>query len=225
MVENLGKANARRRDYLKYREKHRGKLARVRSADAVPDEAIGGIEERLGPAKSSADGLSVFEQSATFSIAPASSMNDTKATTFIAPSLATVDLEDWNITDTRSEDGRSETSYATSTGETGSNALSVPPPPVALDAESPFECPYCYMIQCPSSWSEWKYDSHSLQVLLQLQLRYHLQEARLLRSSSLHLHSSNLYNLSLHHTSILVRPRVGISPQALVMLYLSRSIW
>lgn len=55
--------------------------------------------------------------------------------------------------DSRSETGFSQTSYASSTTESGN--LRVPAPPPGFD-KGPFQCPYCFCIGETANRASWK---------------------------------------------------------------------
>lgn len=55
--------------------------------------------------------------------------------------------------DSRSEAGVSQTSYASSSTE--SRSLRVPPPPPGFD-ETPFQCPYCFVLVETENRASWK---------------------------------------------------------------------
>ena len=135
LVERLGKAITRRRQYLKYREDHHGKLSR--DWDDTPKD--GEAQEDDKPEKTI--------------------MASTKATTFIetkqvmgkgGPEIAGSFV--------------SQTSYEpTVASEATEGRLTVPPPPkmafegVPFEYGEPFQCPYCYTEQIVNNKSAWKY--------------------------------------------------------------------
>ena len=147
LVEKLGKAITRRRDYLRYRERHHEKLAG--SLERQPLEAKKhtlkvfftelGIDPRGGPkvadvASSSAD---------------RSRLASTLATTYIADSH--------NQLETASHSALSEISDITSVvDDHNPEARPIPDPPKDSAGAKPFECPYCYTIQVIRKPSHWK---------------------------------------------------------------------
>ncbi|CAG8956660.1 hypothetical protein HYFRA_00012204 [Hymenoscyphus fraxineus] len=135
LVERLGKAITRRRQYLKYREDHHGKLSKDR--EEVPKEVPISVD-------SSTDPIIV---------------DPTKATSFIETRIIT---ERPPEDDTGSLD--SLTSYdATSIGDEDTHAnLTVPQHPtmafegVPFKFGEPFQCPYCYTEQVVKDRAAWK---------------------------------------------------------------------
>src|SRR2546429_7537159 len=117
LIERLGKANTRRRQHLKYRERHREKLAKEpKPGKDGEDPQKGSIQKgasgqddrgnrrRKGP--NDADG-----QSRVLGMLHPSTFAPTTASTYV--------LNDLDKTDERSSAGESETSYATSVNEDG----------------------------------------------------------------------------------------------------------
>lgn len=145
LMEHLGKANARRRQWLLYRKRHREKLAgQVNSRDdeLVKEETRSSTTKLVSPAH--AQDL-IDHQSVSFpTLGRQDSMtvlSSTVASSFHGLSVETQGIED------HSDAGFSETSYTASQfGGDEQNILQVPrPPPESVD-QSPFECPYCYEI-------------------------------------------------------------------------------
>ena len=162
LVERLGKANTRRRQYLKYRERHHEKLSAPRRDSVVsiqpvaqhfnaPDietQALFGAQvEQKHPERGPSLGVSVGREASTV------------ASTFVAlNALAMVQTD----VDIYSEIG-TVSSYESSTIEIEKPRL--PPPPQTSEGGRDFECPYCYTI-CRLAGrgererkSEWKYVS------------------------------------------------------------------
>jgi hypothetical protein len=144
LIERLGMANARRRDFLRYRKKHRERLGRE-----VEDQPS--IHKQDEPRKQVEQQDNTARSQMTRSQQTGSSLGQTKASTYVGSSEKIEDSE------TLSDTGRSETSYATSVDEDDVNILCIPPPPKPFDGRLPFECPYCYTIQSPRSKNAWKY--------------------------------------------------------------------
>jgi hypothetical protein len=143
LAERLGKANTQRRDYFRYRRKHKERLARE-----AEEEHERRLNEQTGPAEKqdSQDIKSTLRRRQA-----ESSLGSTTASTYLPPSTSIKELEE------SSDTGQSETSYATSVEEDNFKALRVPPPPAEFNDRLPFECPYCYTIQSPTSRQAWKY--------------------------------------------------------------------
>lgn len=147
LLDRLGKANSRRRQLLIYHQKHHHKITRyidlpvdvnmgphsdVGKLEHIEKQDFTGVDENQGLQNrllNLGDGTI------------ATTMNtQTTVSTFV--------LGPGRELDTNSDDGRSQTSYATSSGDDTRSTLRVPPPPEAasaLDGE-PFQCPYCYTI-------------------------------------------------------------------------------
>lgn len=148
LIDRLGKANSRRRQLLKYHEKHHKKLAqyidlpptrpwdtpevsRPNNNEATNggrgflDENYQALQDRPDPRKGPATIATTINTQTTIS-------------TYVGPS---------NIIAVLSDDGQSQTSYATSVTVDTASKLRVPPPKhdSAFDGK-PFECPYCFSI-------------------------------------------------------------------------------
>ena len=126
LVNRLGKAISRRRQYLKYRDEHHKKLAQ-------------GIEDVI-----------VSTKTAPTEINPESTVASSIPLDIKAPTTY-IDLDE----DVYSEDGLSQTSYATSANESTDNG----PPPIPKEAQDgkPFECPLCFMIISIRNSHSWKH--------------------------------------------------------------------
>jgi hypothetical protein len=147
LLERLGKAITRRRQYLKYREEHHTKLARDWDKEAP--------EEVVAPAFDEAPLPTVIEEEKlerTIAL--------TKATTYVESKTLVekdgVDLDQGSF--------GSQTSYEPTVIGEAVNKLSVPPPPimafesVPFEFGEPFQCLYCYMEQTVKNKTAWKYD-------------------------------------------------------------------
>lgn len=143
LAERLGKANAQRREYFRYRRIHKEKLAK---------EYERRMNEQAASSWKQEDQEARKDNGAPRSIRPESSLGSTKASTYVPPST-NIDIEK---VEEVSDTGQSEISYATSTDEENFKVLRVPPPPAEFDEGLPFECPYCYTIQSPSNRQAWK---------------------------------------------------------------------
>ena len=149
LVSRLGKANARRRQYLSYRERHRQKLsqeARTPLGDVESGKEAKEEGEATLPIRSTSmmeDGPSNLGGTTTSIV-----LTQTTATTYVAATVQDIDQS--------SDPGRSETSYATNQTENDIGDLRVPPPPKESEDEQPFECPYCFTIQTIKGDRAWK---------------------------------------------------------------------
>lgn len=150
LMDKVGRAITRRREFLRYREKHREKLATdIRPIDM--GERNGQADTRriasLSAPQTLTEGPVVRVEARSVSH---SQLASTKATTYVA------DLNDEAL-DTRSNAGRSETSYVTSIAEESSDSMrQIPDPPKESANSMPFECPYCYTILTVKNAKHWK---------------------------------------------------------------------
>ncbi|KFZ00936.1 hypothetical protein V501_10348 [Pseudogymnoascus sp. VKM F-4519 (FW-2642)] len=144
LVERLGKAIMRRRQFLTYREEHHGKLTGDWGEDL--DEVV----EEKGP-----DAPKL-----------AKTVASTKATTFIVDGNASKkEVSENEASDVMAGSFGSQTSYEATEFEGDSTAptkLTVPPPPkwafpdVPFEYREPFQCPYCYTEQEVNNKAAWK---------------------------------------------------------------------
>ena len=159
LIDRMGKAISRRRQYLKYREEHHEKLAGL-SAKVEPHDQYSLVRQHHPgletpslspnmPANNSTEHDRGYEY-------PMSIVQSTNASTFVAskiPAPVNLDVEVASMADT-------ESSYVTSA--VGEEKLRVPPPPESSRGGLSFECPYCYTIcrlNGPEEWQrrrEWK---------------------------------------------------------------------
>jgi hypothetical protein len=139
LLERLGKAITRRRQFLTYRKEHHDKLTGDWGEDIniIEEEHYTGQEDKQ-PAKT---------------IAP------TQATTFV-PNMIPIDKDGSEIAGSFG----SQTSYEATevaSGD-GSTKLTVPPPPkwafedVPFEYGEPFQCPFCYTEQIVKNKNAWK---------------------------------------------------------------------
>ena len=144
LIERLGKAITRRRQYLKYRKEHHGKLSKdweeTQKADEANENEEDGKPER------------------TIALTKL-----TKATTYVE-----ITLPPGKDGSEAGGSFGSQTSYEpTMVGEaaTEMTRLTVPPHPamafegVPFEFGEPFQCPYCYTEQTVKNKTAWKYDS------------------------------------------------------------------
>jgi hypothetical protein len=134
LLERLGKAITRRRQYLKYREEHHGKLS----------QDWKDFSDNNGPKQDEK---------------PEKSISLTKATSFIEKKL----VGNHDSSDLADSLG-SKTSYeATNIGEDTSDELAVPQRPkmafegIPFEYGEPFRCPFCYTEQEVKNRIEWKF--------------------------------------------------------------------
>ena len=150
LVEKLGRAITRRRDFLRYRERHHEKLAdsNVLSAPKKPPDHHKPVPTKPGTHTISAGGGPKMADVASSS-ADRSRLASTIATTYIADSH--------NLLETVSHAGLSEISDITSVvNDHDQGARPIPDPPNNSAGAKPFECPYCYTIQVVRKPSHWK---------------------------------------------------------------------
>lgn len=153
LVIRLGKAITRRRQHLKYRQKHHQKLAQdigrpvsaVFPQSFIPPEQV---DQNHDHDQVLPGGLHDTEATprAEPSVVATTVLTQTTATTFTG---GNVEFE----FELESDSGRSKTSYATSAE--GGGKVRVPPPPKESLDGSPFECPYCYTIVIAKNSHSW----------------------------------------------------------------------
>lgn len=157
LVERLGKANTKRRQLFQYHEQHHDKLALYIDAPIGPelysqrDNLDGEVEADLNPAMKD-------ERLTRGQVSIAKTVNtQTTVSTFVERSARAPG---------GSDDGRSQTSYATSVGDISYSKLRIPVPPTLareFDGE-PFECPYCFSMTAVENSRSWMYASLSIAV-------------------------------------------------------------
>lgn len=158
LITRLGKANTTRRRLLKYYTMHHERIARyiddvqapVLDQRPISQSVMGGEneEEVAAVVESPQDFVSGSREAAA---TVTSTLNtQTTVSTFVENPFS-------KIPKASSEDGQSQTSYATSVGDAG-GYFHVPSPPNipgVLDG-CPFECPYCFVIVVVNSGRSWK---------------------------------------------------------------------
>jgi hypothetical protein len=159
LVERLGKANTRRRQLLRYHEKHHHKIAHQPVNNAIPTSlpALLGDKKKnyqedvaQGVENATAEALVQLKGPGTVTTAR---KTQTTVSTYV-PREQDTQLDACSDTD------HSETSYASSANPAGGRHLiQVPPPPDQDNAfdRKPFECPYCYAIISVSGAKSWMY--------------------------------------------------------------------
>jgi hypothetical protein len=142
LVERLGRAITRRRQYFTYRRYHHLRLAHV---DTRTDPGIvpGGTRSQESQPRQDEDIPPVTgpESEARTSQVP------TSATPYFPPGETRVEAQ--------SELDRTESSFISST-PSESDAISIPAPPAAAAEGNPFECPYCFEILQLKGKNSWK---------------------------------------------------------------------
>ena len=150
LINRLGKAITRRREFFHYRERHRQKLSRktvATEADNGPDFIP---DLRPGPVASAA-GETHLDTLPTF-------LSTTAPTISFPPTQASIPQDEIAAPEEDIlDDAQSETSYATSVGEDEEDPLRPPPRPREAAEGRPFECPYCFVIVVAPSNKAWKY--------------------------------------------------------------------
>ena len=143
LIERLGKANTKRRQYFRYRELHREKLSRnVEPALTTEHEETPVRDTNVVQSENSKPVTVALSQKST----PTTIMY-TEATEYTGKDELD-SMEDFDA-------GQSVTSFATSVIEDSSDSLAIPKPPEDTTTGAPFECPYCFTIQTikkPSGW-------------------------------------------------------------------------
>ena len=150
LAEKLGTANTRRRELLRYRERHHTKLACNVGPTEIDTE---GWQRALPPGNSNVDisksltvPVSLAEHSNPVKL---SQLSSTEATGFLPSHEGHLELE--------FDTAKSETSYVTSVADnTTKGNRRIPEAPKESAVGSPFECPYCYTIQVVRNLSQWK---------------------------------------------------------------------
>jgi len=147
----VGKANTKRREFLRYWERHHEKLAAssgTESSDHDPEQRPSRLRyTALDQPRGALRDAEVSTEVAS-SMTP-SRLASTKATTYVADLLEKLDLE--------SSIARSETSYVASVAnESSYNGRQIPDPPKESAHGMPFECPYCYTIQVIRHAKHWR---------------------------------------------------------------------
>jgi hypothetical protein len=142
LLERLGKANAKRRQWLSYRRRHRDRLS---SEGRSTSERTGAI--RTNVAETSHDPMDDAFSESTFSLDHTAD-NSTTATTFYS-------REDDALHEPVNEES-SEVSFSASTvsGREKSPLETLRLPPEAASGD-PFECPYCFGIITISNLQSW----------------------------------------------------------------------
>ncbi len=144
LIERLGKANTKRRQYFRYQELHHEKLSKElksnQTAEYEENPAPNTKTVQFGKTKPATVDLS---QTST----PTTTMN-TEATEYTGK-------DELNLNEEFDAD-QSVTSFATSVVDDNDNDLTIPKPPDDASDGAPFECPYCFTIQTMKKSSAWR---------------------------------------------------------------------
>ncbi|KAK2733554.1 regulator of conidiation-1 [Colletotrichum kahawae] len=147
LIPKLGEANARRRQYFKYRRDHREKLASNADDDANKTFQQAELKAgQMGP---------ITENTIKSGTTKASLFEKSEATEFLASTAEAKQKQDM----LNMEDNFSAVSLANTIIESSEGELQFPPLPSEGEANESFECPYCLeIIQLKSSnkQSQWR---------------------------------------------------------------------
>ena len=143
LIERLGKANTKRRQYFRYRQLHREKL----SIDLEPyPKAVNKGNPSFDTANVQVENRKPMTVVLSQKSAPTTMMH-TEATEYTG--------KDELIVEETFDEGLSMTSFASSVTNEDGKGLTIPNPPKDSTGGAPFECPYCFTIQTvkrPSLW-------------------------------------------------------------------------
>lgn len=151
LVARLGEANARRRQYFKYRRDHNERLSTVTAR---------GKSHNLGSAFEEKPKITFQEsksKSAMTENAKASSFVKTEATALLADAAEKARM----LKIQEGQSAMSTVSFVTSIADSSDENMLFPPIPAEAQAGSPFLCPYCLTIQQlkrQGSEAHWKYE-------------------------------------------------------------------
>ena len=136
LAARLGEANARRRQYFKYRRDHCERLSTV----TVEGSMTSLPRQELGSNNSKAE----FVESTSTTNIRTSIFAETKATMFVADAAAQAHmLESY---ESEPAPAVSVVSFATSVAEISDEESSFPAVPIEAESGSPFLCPYCLTV-------------------------------------------------------------------------------
>ena len=134
LVGRLGEANARRRQYFKYRRDHDERLSTVATKDSSVNIKAQGYSGAGVPAPA--------ETVLTVETKP-SLLAETEATAFVADEATQAKI----LESLAAPKAMSAVSFATSVEQLSDEDLSFPPAPIEAETGSPFLCPYCFEFQ------------------------------------------------------------------------------
>jgi hypothetical protein len=149
LMQRLGKANTKRRQLLRYHEKHHEKIVGHRhaasGADVFETEAAKSYPHQ-------------FEEGSIGRPNTEFTQTATTVSTFLQPTAQEYhETSPMETEETRSEGGLSQTTYNSSSSSEGSGGqLRVPDPPADNPFDGvPFQCPYCFTLISPNSRMSW----------------------------------------------------------------------
>ncbi|KAK2759476.1 hypothetical protein FQN54_002954 [Arachnomyces sp. PD_36] len=151
LAVRLGEANARRRQYFKYRRQHEQRLSQpkeytghlVKRPGGQPEVTAGNVENTGNAGDSGNPGDAGPTKSTLTGETRSTQFAETEATEFIADEAAQAKM--FGIGDV--PPAKSVVSFATSIAESSDDELPFPPVPTEGSGGSPFICPYCLTIQ------------------------------------------------------------------------------
>ena len=160
LIQRLGKANTRRRQFFEYNERHNSKLRHgidnytsqvgleTLVAEADRDDQLEDLSR-----KSHSEGFP--DRNELVRRAPPSTSAPTLGTQTTVSTFKEADLQD-DFDENDFDDGPSETSSAASESHIDEGGLEVPDAPAdALEGKA-FECPYCYEVIKAPSTAKWR---------------------------------------------------------------------
>ncbi|KAF8421821.1 ankyrin repeat-containing domain protein [Tirmania nivea] len=154
LIDRLGKANTRRRQWLAYKKKHRAKLGRQSSLDLNPESPSvgpGRWSHSLGTGPPLEDHAEQGYPEIRSDQSVRTGLSSTVASTFYAVPSLEPDEESQG-----SEAGYSETTYSESVkGDSEITVSYFPQPPPESVNGNPFECPYCFQIVSITGRTSW----------------------------------------------------------------------
>lgn len=148
LINRLGKAITRRREFFNYRDRHRQKMSRNVISISHDNGVDPVVEPQLRPAASVGESHMHTQHAFLSTTAPTISFPPTQV---FAPQD-----EDVAQAEVLSDAGKSETSYATSVGEDDEYMLRPPPRPKESANGKPFECPFCFVILVARNNKSWR---------------------------------------------------------------------
>lgn len=147
-MEKVGRANAKRREIMRYEKRHHDKLAGNSMYDGL-DAEYREAQLRNTTHRKRRKPILAGPSGETGSTASTDPLASTKATTFRGNLLGANEIELGTE--------RSEASFISSIGDTTlGESRQVPDPPKESANGQPFECPYCYTIQRIKDLKYWK---------------------------------------------------------------------
>lgn len=142
LIERLGKANARRRQYFLYREMYSNKSVHT-------PENLGTDEKDQAPEHMVADDERIHKS-------PFGYLSEGKWQNVLAPTTASAYQDKECEPTSEVSETLSSTSYAISIISGYSPGPCIPKAPKQSKNNTPFECPFCYTIQIVKSEQGWK---------------------------------------------------------------------